>query len=202
MTYRLFKNESETIASLYEVENLEDLSFASIQGLCHEYIKLVGEMLDYINTTTEETKLNSKEEMEQKLLRATRGVFKYMTISSSKAPFCYTSAKNKFVQVGYLDLDNNIVFNEVKRPAIDESDVRAITRFLPGFHVRGYRSCEEYIPSLTAPSQVTKEIREVVSTTVIQYSSSSYSLNHETYSVIGFLNDSGELIKYSQIIED
>lgn len=206
MTYQEFKEEETWIAGIFGSKNLNDLTFAELENVCHEYRDLVNTMLTYLETiNTKEISMNEKieKDIEQKLLRATRGVFKYMTISSVKGYVSYTSNKNEFVQVGYLDLNNNIVFDEVKRPAVDESDTTTITRYLPGFHVRGYRSCEEYIHSLTAPSHVTKEIREVISTTTIQYNPSKYGTdNQEAYSVTGFLDENNVFIQYSQIIED
>lgn len=194
MTYEKFKKELDEISSMSEVPYHSNLSFASLDNLCCEYRDLVQKMLDY---------MNNKKDTERDILRATRGVFKYMTTSTAKGYVSYTSSKNEFVRVGYLDLNNSIVFDEVKRPAVDESDGTTITRYLPGFHVRGYRSCEEYIPSLSAPSHVIKEIREVVSTTTIQYNPSKYGTdNQQAYSVTGFLDDNGGFIQYSQILED
>ena len=134
--------------------------------------------------------------MEQEILMKTRGVFKYVTS-------CYykdnTSTKNALVQVGYLNLDDNIVFNEPDTEFIGKPDT--LVRYLPGFMVRGYRSCEEYAPIFnSSSSKDTKEIKEVISQNIIQYSPSSYGNSPRiVYSVIGYLNDEGELVYYNQI---
>lgn len=60
MTYQQFKNESEIITTLYEVDKLEDLSFTLLQGLCHNYQNLVKEMLNYIQTTTKEINVSNE----------------------------------------------------------------------------------------------------------------------------------------------
>ena len=195
MTYQQFKNESEIITTLYEVDKLEDLSFTSLQGLCQDYQNLVKEMLEYIEITTKETNMNTNKEIEQKMLSQVRGVFKYRTKSNSKGYSNYTSSKYDLVQVGYLDLEDNIVFNEVQKP-VSESDQYSITRYLPGFHIRQYRNCEEYVFELDS----NKQIKEVISSEIVEYSSGSYSSKKETYSVIGFLNDENQLIHYDQII--
>lgn len=127
---------------------------------------------------------------EQEILMKTRGVFKYVTS-------CYyyhdTSSKNEFVQVGYLDLEDNIVFSAVDISYVE--DENKLIRYLPGFWVRGYNSCQEYLTS-----KDTKEIKEVISSTSIKYSPSYNSSNNKThYSVIGYLNDKGELVYYNQI---
>jgi len=139
--------------------------------------------------------MSNEKEIEQKILSQVRGVFKYRTKSSSKGYSSYTSSKYDLVQVGYLDLDNNIVFNEVQRP-LSEPDQYSIVRYLPGFHIRQYRSSEDYIPKLNS----SKEIKEIISSEVVEYSSGSYSSKKEIYSVIGFLNDENQLIHYDQIV--
>lgn len=135
-------------------------------------------------------------EMEKEILMKTRGVFKYVTS-------CYykdnTSTKNALVQVGYLDLDDNIVFHEPDTEFVGKPDT--LVRYLPGFMIQGYRSCEEYVPITNSHSgRDTKEINEVISQNTIQYSPSTYgTAPRVTYSVIGYLDDDGELICYNQI---
>lgn len=137
-----------------------------------------------------------KEKMKQEteILMKTRGVFKYVTSCYYKDTY---STKNALVQVGYLDLDDNIVFNEPVEKSVDKPDT--LVRYLPGFMVRGYRSCEEYIPSINIKGGGT-EIREVISEHTIGYSPSTYGNSPKVvYSVIGYLEDDGELIYYNQI---
>jgi len=135
--------------------------------------------------------------IEQEILMKTRGVFKYVTSCYYKDNF---STKNALVQVGYLDLDDNIVFNEPDEEYVGKPDT--LVRYLPGFMVRGYRSCEEYIPITNSHNgKDTKEIKEVISnSSVIHYNPSAYGNSHKvTYSVIGYLNEDGELVYYNQI---
>lgn len=198
MSYQQFKNESEIITTLYEVDKLEDLSFTSLRSLCQDYQNLVKEMLEYIKTTTKETNVSNEKEIEQKMLSQVRGVFKYRTKSNSKAYSCYTSKKYDLVQVGYLDLEDSIVFNPIIQRPVSEPSPYSITRYLPGFHVRQYRNWEEYIPELDS----NKEIKEVISSEIVEYSSGNYSSKKEIYSVVGFLNNENQFIHYDQIIED
>ena len=131
---------------------------------------------------------------EQEILMKTRGVFKYVTSCYYRDTY---STKNALVQVGYLDLDDNIVFNEPDTEFIGKPDI--LVRYLPGFMVKGYRSCEEYVPSNNIKGGGT-EIREVISEHIIGYSPSTYGTSPKViYSVIGYLEDDGELIYYNQI---
>jgi hypothetical protein len=151
-------------------------------------------MLRYIKEKEGELMSNKSE---QEILMKTRGVFKYVTS-------CYykdnTSTKNALVQVGYLDLDDNIVFNEPDKEFVGKPDT--LVRYLPGFMVRGYRSCEEYVPIANSYNgKDTKEINEVISNnSSIQYCPSSYGNSPRiTYAVIGYLSVDGELVYYNQI---
>lgn len=112
---------------------------------------------------------------------------------------CYfkdnTSSKNELVQVGYLDLDDDIVFNEPDEDYV--KDETKLIRYLPGFMVKGYHSCEEYIPK-----KESVEIREVISENTIQYNQNPYDSSPKvTYSVIGYLGDNEELIYYNEIVD-
>lgn len=131
----------------------------------------------------------------QEILKQTRGVFKYRTTSTSKNYSDYSSSKYETVQVGFLDLENNIVFNSVKN-TLPELSQHSIIRYKLGFYVRQYRSCEDYIPDLV---ECNKEIREVMSSRVINQRVSSSS-ESSIYSTVGFLNNDDQLIYYDQII--
>lgn len=146
---------------------------------------------NFIDTSVIVSCTNPKK-MEQDILIKTRGVFKYRTS-------CYfkdnTSGKNELVQVGYLDLDDDIVFNEPNEEYV--KDETKLIRYLPGFMVKGYRSCQEYIPK-----KESVEIREVISENTIQYNLSTIvSSSRVTYSVIGYLGDNEELIYYNEIVD-
>jgi len=137
-------------------------------------------------------------EVERDILKKTRGVFKYRTSCYFKD---HTSSKNELVQVGYLDLDDNIVFNEPDEEYIAIPDT--LIRYLPGFMVKGYRSCEEYVSITNSYNgKDSKEIREVISSETIQYDPSTYgSSPRVTYSVIGYLDDNEALVYYNQIVD-
>jgi hypothetical protein len=140
----------------------------------------------------------AERKIEKEILMKTRGVFKYVTSCYCKDN---TSTKNALVQVGYLDLDDNIVFNEPDKEFVGKPDT--LVRYLPGFMVRGYRSCEEYVPITKSHNgKDTREIKEVISNSkVIHYCPSTYGSSPKvTYSVIGYLNEDGELIYYNQIV--
>lgn len=178
----------------------------SYEDLKEEYVRLksiiedqpenfsIGLTKDIFALASELLRQQEGKRTEQEILMKTRGVFKYVTS-------CYykdnTSTKNALVQVGYLDLDDNIVFNEPDREFIGKLDT--LVRYLPGFWVRGYRSCEEYVPSIYIKGGGT-EVREVISEHIIKYSPSTYGSSPKVvYSVIGYLEDDGELIYYNQI---
>lgn len=147
-----------------------------------------------VNSMSTQQIIKTEKEMEQEILMKTKGVFKYVTSCYYKDNF---STKNELVQVGYLDLDDNIVFNEPDKKLVSKPDT--LVRYLPGFMVKGYRSCEEYVPSTNIKGGGT-EIREVISEHTIGYSPSTYGSSPKvTYSVIGYLEDDGELIYYDQI---
>ena len=132
---------------------------------------------------------------EREILMKTRGVFKYVTSCYYKDT---CSTKNDLVQVGYLDTEDNIVFNEPNEDYVSNPD--KLVRYLPGFWVRGYRSCEEYLPNLDIRGNGV-ELREVISEYSIGYSPSIYSGSPKVpYSVIGYLDDDGALIYYDQIV--
>ncbi len=178
MTYQKFEYKRQQIANNWGAEG-------DIQG--QELWKLVNEMLSHMRE-------QEREPIEKEILMRTRGVYKHVTSCYYKDTY---STKNALIQVGYLDLDDNIVFNEPDTEFIGKSDT--LVRYLPGFMVRGYRSCEEYVPSNPVKGGGT-EIREVISEHTIGYSPSTYGSSPKTiYSVIGYLEDDGELIYYDQI---
>jgi len=189
MTYKHFEYEKQQIANSWSAD-------ANNQELW----KLVQDMLTYIKEKESGTIITEKEvqkKMEQEILMKTRGVYKYVTS-------CYykdnTSTKNALVQVGYLDLDDNIVFNEPDKEFVGKPDT--LVRYLPGFMVRGYRSCEECVPITNSHNgKDTREINEVISnSSVIHYSPSTYGSSPKvTYAIIGYLNEDGELVYYNQI---
>jgi len=207
MTYKHFEREI-----LRQEEDWS--SHCNIEGLW----KLAKEMLSHIKEQEEKeglvSILNKTEEkkMEKEILMKTRGVYKYVTSCYYKDS---SSTKNALVQVGYLDLNDNMVFNSSETRSENEPDTEfvesadlllgekpdTLVRYLPGFMVRGYRSCEEYVPITNSHNgKDTKEINEVISQNTIQYSPSTYSSSPKVpYSVIGYLNDDGELIYYNQI---
>ena len=176
---------------------LENLAKELLNDLASEWLskeqyeKEVG-----INTMT--TAQEEQKQMERDILKKTRGVFKYVTSCYFKD---HSSSKNELVQVGYLDLEDNIVFNDVDEEHIGNPD--KLIRYLPGFMVRGYRSCEEYIPVTNSYNGTdTKEINEVISSNTIQYCpSNNFSSPRVTYSVIGYLNDDEELVYYNAIVD-
>jgi len=148
---------------------------------------------NFITLKTEEMMKEAQKQMEKDILKKTRGVFKYRTSCYFKD---HTSSKNELVQVGYLDLDDNVIFNEPDEEYIVDPSKRI--RYLPGFMVKGYHSCEEYIPNKSD----SVEIREVISENTIQYSPSTYgSSPRVTYSVIGYLGDNEELIYYNAVVD-
>jgi len=151
---------------------------------------------NFITLKTEEMMKEVQKQIEKDILKKTRGVFKYVTSCYFKDS---TSSKNELVQVGYLDLEDNIVFNESDDEWI--GDPTKLVRYLPGFMVRGYHSCEPYISIINSHNgKDNKEIREVISSNTIQYCYSSNS-PRVTYSVIGYLNDEEELIYYNSIVD-
>lgn len=147
-------------------------------------------------TTNSTITQDTPKQIERDILKKTRGVFKYQTSCYFKD---HTSSKNELVQVGYLDLDDDIVFNEPDEEYVSTPD--KLVRYLPGFMVKGYRSCEEYIPK-SPKTKESVEIREVLSENTIQYTPSTYgSSPRVTYSVIGYLGDNEELIYYNEIVD-
>lgn len=175
-------------------------------GVCQEtgwrrntydgYDDLINSYKENVDSFIAKKEIEEKRMIKQEILMKTRGVFKHVTS-------CYykdnTSTKNALVQVGYLDLDDNIVFNEPDEEFVGKPDI--LVRYLPGFMVRGYRSCEEYVPITNSHNgKDTKEINEVISQNIIQYSPSTYGNSPKViYSVVGYMNDNGELIYYNQI---
>lgn len=155
----------------------------------------LGHVDDVFALTTELLRQQKKKmNQEQEILMKTRGVFKeVISFNGALISDYITLDKTESVQVGYLDLDDNVVFNEVDSSYVQEEN--RIYRYLPGFKVRSYRSWEDYVPINNQ-----KEIREVVSTITLKYCPNRYGTgNTIVYPVVGYLDDNNQLVYYHQI---
>jgi len=190
--------------------NCEELSYSfydcghNYEWMCNHFREWIDslkpEFIEMMRKQKREGQMNTNQskELERDILKKTRGVFKYVTSCYFKD---HSSSKNELVQVGYLDLEDNIVFNGSDDEWI--GDPAKLVRYLPGFMVIGYHSCEPYIPVTNSHNgKDNKEIREVISSNTIQYSPSSISSSPKvTYSVIGYLDDNDEVVYYNQIVD-
>lgn len=195
MTHKYFEREMQILAKNWgltvDSEELWELTkeiLAALKEKEEEFVTTVIEDKEKIQNKIVQNKI------EQEILMKTRGVFKYRTSCYAKSDI---STRNEFVQIGYLDLYDNIVFNEPDEEYVEHPD--RLVRYLPGFWVKGYNSCQEYLPDKDIKGGGI-EVKEVISEFTIKYSPNCYSNNKVIYSVIGYLNDDNQLVYYEQIV--